>query len=386
MTRNKIKIVHLITSFWANHGPSSALLTQIRSHDPGEFAFSIWSLYAPPPAQDPRDLLLRNGIEHRVLPMSASFLDVRVLTPLVRLLRRERPDILHCHLLRANLYGRFAGRLAGVAKIVNTIHGVDEYMVRGDFTSRSLRLAERLSAPLVSRYVAVSENARQAVVERLKIPPGRVSTILNALDLDPFRQPEAGRRALRAELGLSPDAVVIGSVGRLAPLKNLAFLIEQMKELAVSFPQAELVIIGEGPERPALENLIAALNLGDKVRLPGFRADIPRMLPALDLFAFPSLSEGLSIALLEAMAAGLPCVVMDVGGNGEAVAHGHTGYVVPYGDSSAFASALSHLLKDASLRKKLGTAGKNRAFTLFNPQRLATQYEELYFSLLNRRP
>ncbi len=386
MNRKKIKIVHLITSFWANHGPSGALLTQIRSHDPGKFDFSIWSLYAPPPAQDPRDLLKKTGVDYRVLPMGPSFLDVRVLPPLVRLLRRESPDLLHCHLLRANLYGRLAGRLAGINQIVNSIHGADEYMLRGDVISRSLRLAERLSAPLVSRFVAVSENARQAVIKRLKITPGRVSTILNALDLEPFRQPEIDRKALRAELGLSPDAVVIGSVGRLAPLKNFAFLVEQMKALAAAFPNSELVIIGEGPERRALEDLAAALNLGDKVRLPGFRADIPRILPALDLFAFPSLSEGLSMALLEAMAAGLPCVALDVGGNGEAVAPGETGYVVPFDDPSAFAAALSRLLKDGDLRKKMGTAGKNRAFTLFNPQRLATQYEELYRSLLNRRP
>lgn len=386
MTGKKIKIVHLITSFWTNHGPSNCLLAQIRSHDPGKFDFSIWSLYGAPPAHDPRDLLRKAGLGYRVLPMGASFLDVRVLIPLVRQLRRARPDILHCHLLRANLYGRIAGRLAGIGKIISSIHGVDEYMTAGDLRSCSLRLVERLSAGWVSQYVAVSENARQAVIRRLKIDPGQVSTILNALDLEPFQQPGAEAGAVRAELGLAPDAVVVGSVGRLAPLKNFASLVQGMGELTGTFPKAQLVIIGEGPERQALENLIAGLKLENQVRLPGFRADIPRVLPALDIFAFPSLSEGLSIALLEAMAAGLPCVVMDVGGNAEAVVQGRTGYVVPPGDAAEFAAALSRLCKDGRLRKKLGTAGKKRAFTLFNPKRLAAQYEELYRSVLNRRP
>lgn len=386
MTGKKIKICHLITSFWTNHGPSNGLLAQIRSHDPRQYDFSIWSLYGPPPALDPRGLLAKTGIGYRVLPMGPSFLDARVLIPLVRGLRREPPDILHCHLLRANLYGRLAGRLAGVKGIINTIHGVDEYLTAGNLLSRAVRSAERLSANWVSQYVAVSENARQAVINRLGLTPGKVSTILNALDLEPFQQPGPDVKDLRAELGLNPEALVVGSVGRLAPLKDFPSLVRWLGELSKTFPRAQLVIIGEGEERPALEHLIAGLNLRDKVALPGFRADIPRVLRALDIFAFPSLSEGLSIALLEAMAAGLPCVVTDVGGNAEAVVEGETGFVVPPGDSSGFKAALSRLLQDGNLRKKLGAAGKNRAFTVFNPKRLALQYEELYRSVLNRNP
>ncbi|MEW6658414.1 MAG: glycosyltransferase [Thermodesulfobacteriota bacterium] len=384
MAGKKIKVYHLITSFWTNHGPSSTLLAQIRSQAPGKFDFSIWSLYGPPPALDPRDLIKRAGLGYRVFPMGASFLDVRVLLPLVRQLRRQPPDILHCHLLRANLYGRLAGRLAGIRNIINTIHGVDEYLTRADLLSRSLRLVERLSAGWVSRYVAVSENARQAVIKHLRIAPGKVSTILNAVDLVPFQRPLSNGSSIRAELGLSPDAVVLGSVGNLLPLKNYAKLVRWFGDLAATFPQVQLVIIGEGEERRALEDLIARKNLAAKVKLPGFRADIPRVLPALDIFAFPSLSEGLSIALLEAMAAGLPCVAMDVGGNAEAVVDGRTGNVVAPGDAPGFKDALIRLVKDGELRKKLGEAGKKRAFTLFNPKRLAAQYAQLYRALLHR--
>lgn len=384
MVNKKIKIYHLITSFWANHGPSNGILAQIRSQDPGEFDSAIWSLYAPPPALDPRALLHQAGLGYRVFPMGSSFLDARVLWPLVRQLRREPPDILHCHLLRANLYGRIAARLAGVRQVISTIHGVSEYFAGADPLSLSVRLVERLTAGWVAQYVTVSENSRRAVIRHLKIPPGKVCTIMNALDLGPFAQPRPDRRTIRAELGLAPEAVVIGSVGRLAPLKNFAALVEWAGELMALTPQVQLVIVGDGEERQALEGLIREMNLAARVKLPGFRADIPRVLSAMDIFAFPSLSEGLSIALLEAMAAALPCVVTDVGGNGEAVVAGDTGYVVSPDDARGFKEALISLAKDGKLREKLGTAGKTRAFTLFNPKRLAGEYRELYRSVLNR--
>jgi glycosyltransferase involved in cell wall biosynthesis len=167
-------------------------------------------------------------------------------------------------------------------------------------------------------------------------------------------------------------------------LKNYANLIRWVGELTAAFPKVHLLLIGDGEERLALEALIKELHLGDRVRLLGHREDIPEMLGTMDIFAFPSLSEGLPRAVMEAMAAGLPCVVMDVGGNAEAVVDGHTGYVVPPGDGPGFKAALTRLLRDGELRKKLGAAGKKRAFTLFNPKRLAAEYEALYRSVLNR--
>lgn len=223
---------------------------------------------------------------------------------------------------------------------------------------------------------------RQAVITHLQISPDKVTTIMNALDLAPFEQPLSDRRAIRGELGLDPDAVVIGSVGRLARLKNFAALMEWAEEVAARASRVQLIIVGDGEERRALEELIREKNLGDLVKLPGFRADIPRVLGAMDIFAFPSLSEGLSIALLEAMAAGLPCVATAVGGNGEAVVDGETGYVIAPDNPGGFKEALLRLAKDGKLRAKLGAAGKSRAFTLFNPRRLAGEYERLYRSLL----
>jgi glycosyltransferase involved in cell wall biosynthesis len=383
MIREKIKVYHLITSFWTGHGPSSGILAQVQGHEAQDFDFSIWSLYGPPPALDPQSLLQKASLEHRIFPMGHSFLDVRVLWPLVRRLRREQPDILHCHLLRANLYGRIAARLAGVKAVICTIRGIDDYVTSPDFMPRSVRLVERLTAAWVAKYVAVSETARQAIIKHLQLSPEKIVTILNAVDLAPFQPPRDDGASLRAAMGLPPEAMVVGSVGRLAPLKNYANLIRWVGDLAAAFPQLHLLLIGDGEERHALEVLIGELRLRDRVRLLGHRGDIPEMLGAMDIFAFPSLSEGLPRAVMEAMAGCLPCVVMDVGGNAEAVVDGQTGYVVPPGDGPGFKAALTRLLGDGGLRKKLGAAGKNRAFALFNPKRLAGQYAELYRSVFN---
>lgn len=384
MARKKIKVYHLIPSFWTGHGPSSGIMAQIRGHDHREFDFSIWSLYAPPPTLDPRTLLRNAGLGYRVFPMGPSFLDIRVLWPLVRQLRREPPDILHCHLVRANLYGPIAARLAGIKAVICTIRGIDDYVTSSGAIPRAVRLVEHLTAGWVSKYVAVSEAARQAMIKHLGLSPRKIVTILNAVDLVPFQQPRGNSAPVRTTLGLSPDKVVLGSVGNLLPLKNYDSLVRWFGDLTALFPQIQLLLIGEGKERQVLESLLQELHLTDKVRMPGFRGDIPEVLGAMDIFAFPSLSEGLPRAVMEAMAAGLPCVAMDVGGNAEAVVDGETGYVVAPGDASGFKDALIRLVKDGELRKKLGEAGKKRAFALFNPKRLAAQYAQLYRAVLHR--
>jgi len=385
MPGKKIKVYHLIPSFWTGHGPSSGILAQIQAHEPQDFDFAIWSMYAPPPAQDPQRLLRAAGLEYRVFPMGHSFLDLRVLWPLVRRLRAEKPDILHCHLLRANLYGALAARLAGIEAVICTVRNLEEYITSPNLVFRALRLVERLTARWVAKYVAVAENVRQAMIRHLQFSPEKIITFMNAVELSPFRQPRPAGPPVRARLGLSPGTLVIGSVGSLIPRKNYGSLVRCVKELAASYP-VQLLIIGEGEERPRLAALAAELNLADKVRLPGFRGDIPEMLAAMDIFALPSLAEGLPRAVMEAMAAGLPCVVTDVGGNAEAVVDQETGYVVASGDEPGFSGALLRLIHNEELRKKLGEAGKKRAFTVFNPKRLAAQYAELYRSVLNRKP
>jgi glycosyltransferase involved in cell wall biosynthesis len=375
-----MKVCHLISSLLTGDGPSSGILAQVAAQP--DIRSSVWSLYPPPAGRSAEAEVRRLGAGYAEFAMGRSFLDLRILPPLVRALRRERPDVLHCHLVRANLYGRLAARWAGVPVVISTLRNIEEYMVASDALSRAVRQVERRTAGWVSQYVAVSDGVREAAIRRLGLDPRRIITILNALDLGPFRQPPAGRHEGRAELGLRPQVVALGSVGRLHAQKNYRLLIEALHDLQACAQDWQCIIVGDGDDRPRLEALIAAHGLQSRVRLLGFRDDVARLLGALDIFVLPSSYEGLPRALMEAMAAGLPCVVSRVGGNAEAVVHDETGLVVAPGDRAALAQALQRLISDESRRAEMGRAGYARAHTLFAPVRMANDYRALYSALL----
>jgi len=378
------KVCHLISCLLKGDGPSNCILTQIAPRDGSEFQYSVWSLYQPPIHRNPQALLAGVGADYKVFKMSRSFLDLRVLFPLVQQLRAHRPTILHCHLVRANLYGRVAAKMAGIPVVVNTLHNIEEYMQGGGIIFGSVRRFEQMTARWVSKYVAVSEAVRQEAINCLHLPPDKIATILNAIDLVPYRCGSIDRSAVRAELGIQAEDVVVGSVGRLHRQKNYPFLIRMAKTIGAKLRNVRFVIIGDGEDRQSLERMIAHFGLQDSILLPGYRPDIPRVLGGFDIFVLPSSYEGLSIALMEAMAAGLPSIVTDVGGNAEAVVHAETGFVLLPGDEEGFTSSLETLLRNPDLRQSMGRAARERVVKLFDAERLTQEYVGLYQRLLEQ--
>jgi glycosyltransferase involved in cell wall biosynthesis len=365
----------------SHHGPSGGILAQIAAHDESRFESSVWSLYPPPSDLDAAATIEELGGSYRSFHMGA-FLDVRILAPLVRELKNTQPDVLHCHLLRANLYGRVAAHLAGTPVVVSTLRGVEDYMVRNDAMSRAVRAVERATAGLVDRYVAVSEGVRRAAMERLGLAPEKIVTVRNAAALGPFLEAGGERAAARRELGLRGDSVVIGAAGAMIERKNYPALLRMATQLRRDCPNVEIAIVGDGEERAELESLVVELGVGDVVRMPGFRSDMPRVLQAFDIFALLSFQEGLPRAVMEAMGAGLPCVVTDVGGNAEAVAHGETGFVFPIDRMEDCRQALTDLARDAELRRAMGQRARQRASRSFTAAGMAREYEALYRDLL----
>lgn len=381
-----MRIAHLMASVLTNHGPSDGIRIQLTAQGAGVAGSEVWSMYAPPDGRDPTATLGAIGVVHRVLGGSRNFADPRARGTIGRALVALRPDVLQTHLVRANLWGRHAAHYEGGPPVVCTLRGIEEYFTDGSLLARIVRQVERRTASRVARYVAVSDGVRAAAIEHLGLPPALVTTIRNAVDLSPFETlPDRGEA--RARLGLSADAVVAGTVSVLEPRKNVGLLLEVIAIVRRRHPAIPLtvVIIGDGPERAALERQAADSGLAYVVRFVGFRSDVSSLLPALDLFLLTSRGEGLPRAVMEAMACGVPCVVTDVGGNREAVQHGRDGFVHPLSDVEGLAASAASLVADAGRRRDFGEAARRGAFARFHPRRLAAEYDALYAQVIAER-
>jgi glycosyltransferase involved in cell wall biosynthesis len=190
---------------------------------------------------------------------------------------------------------------------------------------------------------------------------------------------------VREVLGLTDAHLAIGLVGILEPRKNVGMFLNMAQRIHFEAPHTRFVIAGEGSEESRLRRMAADLGIADVVMFVGFREDVPQLLQGLDIFVMTSFAEGLPRAVMEAMAAGLPCVVTDVGGNAEAVRHGETGYVVAVDDPVGIVAAVRELVGQKDRRLEMGAAARARAFAVFNPERMAAKYLNLYRELLAER-
>jgi sugar transferase (PEP-CTERM/EpsH1 system associated) len=306
--------------------------------------------------------------------------DVRTFSRLVRLLRRLRPDIVHSRNW-ATFDAVVAARLARVPVVVHGEHGREF----SDPEGRNLRRnrLRRFLAPLVNRFVAVSEDLRRWLVQDVGIPASKVVRIHNGVDTGCYVPGDPG--PARDALDLPSSRPVVGTVGRLNPVKDQAGLVRAFARVRSEYPDALLVIAGEGPCRDELRGLVVSLRIAPHVRFLGERHDVPTILRAFDVFVLPSIAEGISNTILEAMAVGLPVVATRVGGNSELVEEGVTGHLVPRSDPEALASAIGTYLGDANLRALHGKRSRDRAVSTFRLELMRDSYGDLYSSLVGAR-
>lgn len=281
-------------------------------------------------------------------------------------LRRLGVDVLHVHNQTAFFYGVLAAHLAGVGRVVYTEHD------RTFPSPLGVRLSDRFLALGTQRLFAVSRAVRDQLAETEGLPRERIAVAYNGVDGARF-DPRADPRAARAGLGLTA-APTVAIVGRLAPEKNHPLLFAALAQL----PAAQLVVVGGGPLADPLAAEAARLRVADRVRFLGARADVPAILAAADVVVLCSTTEGLPLAPIEAMAAGRPVVVTDVGGCREVVVDGATGYVVPSGDVAALAGRIGALLADEALRERLGAAARRHFETHFALDRMVATYAAAY--------
>ena len=295
---------------------------------------------------------------------------------MARVFRRLRPEIVHTRNWTC-IDAILGARLAGVPHVIHGEHGREAADPTG--ANRLRRRVRRGLAPLVSRFVTVSRDLNRWLVDEVRIPERKVRTIYNGVDTTRFTPGD--RVAARRTLDIPPDWSVVGTVGRLDPVKDQAGLIRAFAATTASRPSV-LLIVGDGPLRPELDALRRELGLGERVRLLGERQDIPHVLQALDCFVLPSVGEGISNAILEAMATALPVVATRVGGNVELVEDGETGLLVQVRQPEALVRALDCYLGDPAIARKHGAAARARAEREFGLERMLTGYGDLYHSLV----
>ncbi len=308
-------------------------------------------------------------------------LDWRCMHRLAGLLREERVDVLHAHQYTPFFYGISARLLCRRPPVLLTEHG-RHYP---DYPRRKRMLANRLLLERRDRVVAVGGAVREALIRNEGFAGPRVRVIYNGVDLSPFLHPPEDRQGLRRSLELPPDDFLIIQVARLDYLKDHATAVRTLHRVLGSHPQVRLLLVGEGPERAAIEQLVRQRGLEQRVQFLGLRHDVPRLLQASDAFLLTSISEGIPLTVIEAMAAALPVVATQVGGVGEVVEADRTGLLAPSGDDDALARHLARLIEDCDLCRMLGARGRERAQALFSEARMMDGYRRLYGEMLAKR-
>jgi glycosyltransferase involved in cell wall biosynthesis len=302
--------------------------------------------------------------------------DLAAWRPLLRLLRRERIDVLHAHMFGSNLWGTLIGRGALVPVIVAHEHG---WAI--ETTSPLRRFVDRqVIARWSNAFVTVSEETRRRMIDRGGIDARSVVLVRNGIP----SPPPGPAGDLRAELGIARDAPVIGTAAVLRREKALDMLLRGAALLTSRFPGLRVLIAGEGPERPGLERLRDCLGLGDAVVFLGFRADVPAVLATTDVAVFSSASEGSPLAVMEAMEAARPIVATRVGGVPDLIEDGVQGILVPPGDPSALAAAVARALEDQAAGAAMGMRARERRRRSFDIEGTVRQVEQLYEDLYAR--
>jgi glycosyltransferase involved in cell wall biosynthesis len=304
------------------------------------------------------------------LPMRGD-LDVRLVSRLRRVLADRKPDLVHVHSRRgAELFGAAAASLAQVPAVITRRVDSAEPKFWARFKYRRYRAV-----------VAISRAVQAQLEQCAGLEPARIHHIASAVDGTLFRPDDGARRRVLEEFGLPDDAVVVGVVAQLIRRKGHRTLLLELPALIDRHPRLRVLCFGRGPLEPMLQSAITALGLGEQVRLAGWRRDLPRLLPGLDVLVHPAEREGLGIAVLEALACGVPVIACAAGGVVDVFEHDVHGLMVPVADGAALRRALERLLEAPDVRAAYGAAGREHVLRSFSVERLVARHVQLYGAL-----
>lgn len=306
---------------------------------------------------------------------------VRRLAQLRQVARTARPDIVHTYFFWPTIYGRLLKKAGVIRTLVENRE--DQGFSLNSWDYRMLRA----TASLPDRVICVSEAVRRTVLENEGLAEERTVVIRNGIRPPTSEARPADVQVVREELGFSPEDRIVGMVSNLnRPIKGVRFFIEAMPAILRQEPAARFLILGSGHLEPELRRRADALRVSSKVVFAGFRTDLDRLYPAMEISVLTSLSEGLSMTVLESMAFGLPVVATEVGGNPEIIRHEETGLLVPPRDPAALSEAVVRLLRDREYARLLGGRGREVVREDFSMDVVASRYLSVYEELLAEGP
>jgi glycosyltransferase involved in cell wall biosynthesis len=367
-------------------GPARHTVLLSAGLDPSRFATTLITGRVEPDEGDMGGLAQEHGLAPVLIPELRRSLhpgrDLLVLAKLTRLFRRLRPDIVHTHTAKAGALGRAAALLAGVPIRIHTFHG---HVLEGYFSpavSRLFLAIERGLARTTDRIVVLSPRLREALLGMGIGRPEQLVVIPLGLELDRFREVRREPEALRAALAIPRGVPLLGSIGRLVPIKDHETL---FRALAALREGPHLAVVGDGACRGALEALAEGLGIRSRVHFLGWREDLEAILAGLDVLISSSRNEGTPVALIEAMAAGVPVLATDVGGVADLVTHGQTGWLVPAGDPAALAQGVRTLLGDPAAAARRAAVGRGVVLGRHDVRGLVERVEALYTAVLREK-
>ncbi len=313
------------------------------------------------------------------------FRDAISVLRLARLIREQRPQILHTHTAKAGTVGRLAALLAGDARppiVVHTFHGHVLHGYFGPLKSQAFRVLERLLGRMTTRLIAVSPQVRDDLVSLGVAPAEKFSVVRLGVELDERVRTQVVGADARARLGIAPERFVVGWVGRMTGVKRTDDVLESLHRLRERGVDAVLLMVGSGPDRDHVEQRASALGIVHHCYFLGYQEDVSGWYRAFDAMILPSANEGTPVVVIEALAAGCPVVATSVGGVPDVVREGVDGFLVPMGDVDALADRLELLARDPELRARMGAAGRESVPARYAVERLVSDVDELYRSLL----
>lgn len=327
------------------------------------------------------------GAEERKIPAESIVVKSNIDALIIKRIRDRlldlKPDILHTHLIHADTYGLAAGKLAGVPNIITSRHNDDDF--------RSKRVVKWASGVMWSGFkacIAISDAIKKFAIEVENCPAEKVYTVKYGIEHEALSQAkfDAARAKILAEFALPDNAHLLGMACRLVEQKGLPYALQALAKIHAEYPDAHLLIAGDGDLMHELIHLAAQLEITDNVHFPGWRSDVPDLMAAFDIFLMPSLWEGFGLVVLEAMSKRRPVIASAVTALPEVVEHGQTGLLIPPEDSDALADAIKTLLSDRSLRVHMGMVGEDRVEQHFTVARMADETLAVYRVFVPEKP